>query len=1404
MVCPINSAIEAVGYEEALLAANTPIKWDRAPARDIRVESDKASEQLLASLTDLSRRSGIPFTIINDPELPWKGKYINDANQSVVINVAYATYDTPFHEYFHPIVRLVKLKNPALYKALADKVTGTSEAEIEENIVEYLGKKAASPSLLRKFINYVKQLLKTYFNVTYDLESISTIGDFLYFLTGDLSVAKSENTLSEAYQITDTLKKLVEQKRASKTKVDYVTELLKLSESQKVSPEDNSMYYVDSSGNRVAIRATSLVGDPAAQGFSPKDPTVKPAHEARAQAVFKSQGKNVSSEEVLLDGKTFTYTELEEYFRVQESNAIIYGNMIHAYIEYKVNGSKDALSKAELNASKLGKNTLTKHPDIVTLEDKWEDILSSLDVNIKTDKMIAELPLLSKAFKTKDDKLVATTVDLIVQHADGTISIVDWKTGNLLKDDSFGVLIKYGEKHMILNNKANRAKLEVALRAFLIKEHFPDIEFKNLVIVKTKRDFGIQKLDVELSKFLDVIAEYIKDTNPELYEEYKAKGFFDIDSYLGASGAMSTLFNDAYSAMPREEKINYLRQTINRIKNTYDEVTIRDNPHIKQELDLATRALLELGAENPIRESEGTDINTLGGHLKGFSDIDHPYLIEFNKYLLEAKHKVRSEVEAIMKQHDELLTQLLAEQTNKPVEYIRKLLRLTTVAGILTLNPFLFFGSIVASKILKRLQKTTTDVFGFMWVESTDPSSPGLFANTSDYHNGKPLTAAQKAYRDFVLRTMRETYNSVMSEVLYVKTDPVLQTVETVTRASLHNKPLVLPENFLPRIPIGIEELRENEVFWSGFLGLKTRAKHFVLNNLTSHLEKEYESHTNGSLVPLKYFGQAGDYMVVSQAHSLDVSKAFALFINNLIYKKHIDHIYGIAEGLKTVLESVKTPDGKQKYVNLITWLDRQISIQITGVPKKEELHSKPIVFPPKILKLLGINSKAALVVDQSKVVHLMRMGVANMVMGLKFISSIRNGVLITLLNAMQATKALTGKALGAITGVQPDEREYSLSALGRATAHLLGFYKDLVLGKKDQNKLWLMAREFDYMPDNYSMDPVFKGYSNINAGKSDSLMFMFHNIVESYGALYHLAIIAESTKIADAKGEKKSIWDSYSVEDGKLVWNRGLRGYKKRGGQFEELRELDFAEIKALRRTFEILHGSYKQDELAAVETTVVGGLFFQFKRYFFRYMKNLFASPYYDVFNGSYVVSKDISRPDNIPVWEWEGRVSEGRLRVLAGALMAGATGKKILREYMSEEVRGKKTARVRNLTDLLNTFIWLIGLSAAYMVAFADDDEDDKVRQYALRTIRDAAQGLHPYDTFDVLKVPIVAFDRLNALGMASWTFFSEGILMGKTTREGWPKGLKTTLRNIPGISGSLQFADFINPDDLNFLR
>lgn len=132
-------------------------------------------------LEDLKSRFNLDYEVVNEPNVDWVGQYrnINGINK-VVINSAKVQLDTPFHEFAHPFIRVVRETNKPLWnnlivelerdevgkKVLKETIKNYPELSLvnqkEEAIVTAIGLYATENLIKEKNKNLIEKLLELF------------------------------------------------------------------------------------------------------------------------------------------------------------------------------------------------------------------------------------------------------------------------------------------------------------------------------------------------------------------------------------------------------------------------------------------------------------------------------------------------------------------------------------------------------------------------------------------------------------------------------------------------------------------------------------------------------------------------------------------------------------------------------------------------------------------------------------------------------------------------------------------------------------------------------------------------------------------------------------------------------------------------------------------------------------------------------------------------------------------------------------------------------------------------------------------------------------------------------------------------------------------------------------------
>ena len=393
-----------------------------------------ASEKALRYLSSkLSNRIGIPVKIIFDESQDFKGKLTDNV---AVVNLAYATLDTPIHEIIgHPVIRTIQATNPALYRNLLKELNEGVGKEVldrikqaygegdefdladqqEEAIVELLGMKTADKldskkdekiiSLLDKVLNHIKEFLRNLFgtdaiNVDRFTEN-TTIGDLADMIAnseGKIKLPKYDSLFAPGEE--------VQQKNPSSIS-EYTPEQATIV--NKINADDASLTKVDKKG--VDDKGKEVIKQVYMRNVNGVNKEVS----TRVTDIVRkrSEDKGFDEENLTTDEKNFnafkrdigiekhkTFEDIHS--RYFDENGVKRENPL-PIPEFKSKEEEETYYKLE----KYFTDLMEAHPDAVFLSEK-------------------------KIYDPKTD--TAGTMDLLVIDPNGKTNIYDWKFGTVSKD----------------------------------------------------------------------------------------------------------------------------------------------------------------------------------------------------------------------------------------------------------------------------------------------------------------------------------------------------------------------------------------------------------------------------------------------------------------------------------------------------------------------------------------------------------------------------------------------------------------------------------------------------------------------------------------------------------------------------------------------------------------------------------------------------------------------------------------------------------------------------------------------------------------------------------------------------------------------------------------------------------
>ena len=1048
----------------------------------------------------------------------------------------------------------------------------------------------------------------------------------------------------------------------------------------------------------------------------------------KAEGMFKISEKTVENgvEKIKLpDGKLVTLDELINSIVVDFETSKAYGTLAHAIIERaikKINNEDTTAISAKIKELSEGtdKTLPIELYKLDWIEKNIKLILNISGINItqegidqaKKDKVLSELPYVLKQLG------IGTTMDGVIEHADGTLSIKDWKTGRLLSDEfTSELLTEFGSQlEDIHDSKLDRAKLEVVLRALMIKYNNPSAKFRQLSIEYLNKNTLVESYNINLESYLNFLESYFKAKQPDIYKDLKEKNLFDLYSY----GA--TIPEDTEKVF--QEKQETIELLDEQIEITTNSISKEKRIDVKDALKYKLLKLTQqrIAAEQTLPGSlteEKNEISWFKRHFGNLSSVSDPVIRIFKNLLDKARMAFNVEYNELVKEHDLIHDKLMKD-----------------------------FNPNWKNLGLKYKTSNNSGLYDFLWVKKDKGSNIGYYKITKDDAEFKNLTPTQQEYVTFLETKMQSLYSEVAKSIVAKDFNG-----RPLTNAEFNNQPLKLDNDFMPRVYKSKEEF----IIESGlFAGLKADLSYSKFKH--KFLKSEFYAKDAIEVIPFKHMGS--DAIIGSQLHSFNAELAFKQFSKNLLRKKHMDKIHAIGVGISTNFFN----QGKARNADFIK--DRLIS-DVLGL-KKETVYSV------KGFNIMKGNDK--LEIDVDKLFDYVRAFTTAGTMWLKPFAGLRNGVYTLMTNHKNSIIGSVSKKLG----IPPEDLNFTESDMMKADALWMGMKADVLSGKGNQNKILLLLKEFNYLPESYDYrvhpDSIT---STSNKMLNSDYLYIFHSTFEDWGTGSIFTALLLHNKNPKTG---KSLLDSYEVEDGQLKWKGDIRGKRADGSLIEGI---TYEELNKFKKASAAIHGNYREDEKGAIELYAVGRLMMQFKRFVPQQLMNLFQGKQLSDAYGKFVELKDAKGnaavdKDGISIYEWRPEVIEGKYRLLFGHLlnvMRIGTG-----AYKFENLSP------RQKQDLISSYYTIASsviLTALGSLMFSDDDDDKWLALAYYKIARDMSEGMHPIDMLENFQQQSVSGYKFFKMSKAIGEIFMS-VSTGEKNKYGKYKGTNELAKIIPPFS------------------
>ena len=601
------------------------------------------------------------------------------------------------------------------------------------------------------------------------------------------------------------------------------------------------------------------------------------------------------------------------------------------------------------------------------------------------------------------------------------------------------------------------------------------------------------------------------------------------------------------------------------------------------------------------------------------------------------------------------------------------------------------------------------------------------------------------------------------------------------------------------------QQVGQGDIQGANFIGkfsansIKTR----IRNNLTRYVDNTYEMYDDVKMaLPIKYLDNL--YVNNNRDYTKNLVFMFDRWNKSMLHKEHMDEVFIAGEGLKQYLQMKKHANGQPMFENTVKFLEKKLISDIQNRTIQQKWTRTPI--PGGWIKDPITGKRTKINIDLDKVIEAMMGWTSATIMWLRPMQGGGNGLHAKMLTYRESLK---GSIASSFLHIDGDAIDFKVKDNVFADkVYFTSFLPDVMLGKMQQNKLWLLAEKLNYIPDNYDYATNRRFLlSTRNAITDSSSMYMFHSKPEEYVSLTTMAAQLHHLKHPT---NGKSLWDNYTVkrnpETGvhEVVWKGGIRGYEKHGkgetATTEAITELTSHEIAKLKKVHERMQGGYRKEEAANLEVYVMGKAMIQFKKYLPRLIMNALGSKKEVVDLGYYktVVENGMKDQDGKPVdiYEWTARVNEGRWRTLVNAIrtMAGIGSAEYKWSAMEPEQK-------QNIIDAILTLgLWSI-MSGAYLTLFYDDDDDDTFkkwwRNYLILNLSQQYNPMELLHTLESASRPVSVARMYKATESFYMMLIATGDLMFKDgdnafTSDGDLKGWNNFKRSIPYLASWEDFA------------
>ena len=1307
-------------------------------------------------------------------------------NGKVYINSNKLNAETPIHEFGHGLLLIIKAQNKVLYNNLVRQIKDSSileeikqsypdlsiEDQIDEAIVTAIGRYG-----LGMIQSWSKQLIS----------AIQRIFDSILRFFGLLKPT-DVRSLSPDTSILNLAAMLLNGREIAFLESDLtgVSELRYLNEQQNITREigeerPDGYLVATSLGSKLLTRVSSLL-----DSLSPYGPSVS-REETSAKRYFREH--NVKEDQLAphptIEGQSINFADTVDYFKKSHERSRLAGKIIHKILQIAflgnnnpeigkhrelLNGLYDEYEK--LGGTRLNFDWLTGNTTYIN------GLKEKLNID-ETDEILPEFLVYNEQLN------LGGTIDLLIKHKDGSFSIIDFKTGNLESRYKRVDFMKFGDKVKFAYDIKGRYQLQLATYAMLLKSKYPNARFRNIRIETINPQLTNQKsLEIDRTSTLSLLENYFKHQNNTYAKENNF--LFKHEEYNALSKSVSDKLSEALKAgakdvyAARTKVLNKLYDELDKLRRTggpegkpLTEKYIQQSPVIRNLLGSITTQIAELNAldfgnvTEPIEDMETLEkLTSVGFNVKNrFLKVFMKLRMEALKLIYETRYELRSESDRLLKAvKDEYYS-------SRPLQNVTRKLGINMLSY--------------------------SDIFDFMWNESEEK---GLTIVTEQDAKFATLSPAQKKYNVFYRESIRDLmfstlstsrgiayYNNKLSQVnndpliafgLYTKeelVDKYTKKIKEFTEMKQVDKwvdelgkTFEYTEDFTPRLPKlnGEIELTKDGEFLKNGKKMIENIHNWALYKVTSYVNYDNNQGYKRIGVPLKYINNYNQFDTNQTKHTELIMMMFA---KNMINKRFYDDLSAFGLSVADMFEGStnKLPASPAAAEFLRTYINNNLH----EVKSEED----STVMNKTIHKKLGGRD-----ISLERITRiLMSLGTAAK-LSFGTLGAASNLVLNIMLTYKEAIKGSIAKQ---ILDVEPDDLSFTITDLVKAHKIYFEAVGDWLMGKP--NKFNEFDAIYNVSQQQFLSTSSKQGLSVAkNKAFDDRWLYLTYGIGDKFAnSIIFLAIL--NHKQAKSKdGYLTSIWDNYTLTNGKLTWIGGTRGRKEDGTL---VTELTGQEIMRLKKITGRIVGEYDPELRRMMESNAFLAMFLQFHKY----LPNKFEYAYQGAASGEFANAslgkyievldhesgKKLVDIEGNPILRWESVIDRGMTLVTYNTIkndVFSRTIKLIKRAlYVSKAVENdlnndvsyfstlSKEQQQHVIMQLLNLVTMIVMVSST-VVMFGDDDDDDKdpIKRRLIDLRRDLTIEFNPYEMLKFLNKPTVVLPSLLETVEGINTMFAKG--------------------------------------------